>query len=196
MSAALYDENPEPAAEAEGAASKKRGSPPEEPFFILLPKLHLVRSALFFPQLHIKKSIRRFLSRYELRVNAEFDLILDKCIQIHGTDWLTPPLVENLRKLRGRKGIRTRPVSFAVYREGKLRAGEIGVAMGRVYTSYSGYYEEANAGPVQMILMAQWLDEAGFDFLDLGMPLEYKTDLGARDITPRCFVELFRDARY
>jgi Leu/Phe-tRNA-protein transferase len=168
----------------------------EERFFVLLPKLHLVRSALFFPELHIKKSIRRFLPEYELRVNTDFDRILDNCVQIHGGAWLTPPLVETLKSMQKRNGTRARPVSFAVYREGKPRAGEIGVTIGRVYTSYSGYYEEANAGTVQIILMAQWLDDIGFDFLDLGMPLDYKTDLGARDITPDRFVELFRKARY
>jgi Leu/Phe-tRNA-protein transferase len=168
-------------------------------FFILLPKLHLVRSALFFPELHIKKSVRRFLSRYELRVNTDFDLILDKCVTIHGAAWLTPPLVEILKSMRRhtRRGKSlVRPVSFALYRDGELKAGEIGVTIGRVYTSYSGYYEEDNAGTVQMILMAQWLDKIGFDFLDLGMPLDYKADLGAQDIDPRRFVELFRAARY
>jgi Leu/Phe-tRNA-protein transferase len=169
---------------------------PSELFYILLPKLHLVRSTLFFPDLHIKKSVRPFLSRYELRVNTDFELILDKCVQIHGADWLTPPLVEILKSLRKRRNVPAKPVSFAVYREGELKAGEIGVTMGRVYTSYSGYYEEDNAGMVQMILMTQWLDKTGFDFLDLGMPLDYKTRLGAKDITPCRFVELFRAARY
>jgi Leu/Phe-tRNA-protein transferase len=165
-----------------------------EPFYILLPKLHLVRSALFFPDLHVKKSIRHFLSKYELRINTDFDLVLDKCVRIHGSDWLTPPLVGILKSLhRGSSG--AKPVSFAVYREGELKAGEIGVAIGRVYTSYSGYYEEANAGTVQMILMTRWLEENGFAFLDLGMPLDYKTGLGAKDISPDRFVELFREAR-
>jgi len=168
----------------------------QESFFILLPKLHLIRCALFFPELHIKKSIRRFLPRYELRVNTDFDTILDKCVTTHGAQWLTPPLTEMLKRLRLRNDLRTKPVSFAVYRDGELKAGEIGVVMGRVYTSYSGYYEEDNAGTVQLILMTQWLEKAGFDFLDLGMPLDYKTDLGAHDITPQRFVELFRAARY
>lgn len=166
-----------------------------ESFFILLPKLHLVRSALFFPELRIKKSIRRFLSKYELRVNTDFDFILDKCVEIHGAEWLTPPLTRVLKDLRKRKDIRAKPVSFAVYRDGEIKAGEIGVVMGRVYTSYSGYREEDNAGTVQIILMTQWLRETGFDFLDLGMPLEYKTAMGAQDITPGHFVEIFRAAR-
>jgi Leu/Phe-tRNA-protein transferase len=91
--------------------------------------------------------------------------------------------------------MRVKPVSFAVYREGELKAGEIGVVAGRVYTSYTGYREENNAGTVQMILMAQWLEKAGFDFLDFGMPLEYKTQLGAHDVLPRRFVKLFRASR-
>jgi Leu/Phe-tRNA-protein transferase len=165
-----------------------------EPFYILLPKLHLVRSALFFPDLRIKKSIRRLLSQYELRVNTDFDFILDKCVHIHGSDWLTTPLVEILKNIH-HCSTDTRPFSFAVYREGELKAGEIGVVVGRVYTSYSGYYEEDNAGTVQMILMTRWLEKNGFAFLDLGMPLDYKTSLGAKDISPDRFVELFRAAR-
>jgi Leu/Phe-tRNA-protein transferase len=97
--------------------------------------------------------------------------------------------------MRKRKDMRVKPVSFAVYREGELKAGEIGVVAGRVYTSYSGYREENNAGTVQMILMAQWLEKAGLDFLDFGMPLEYKTQLGAHDVLPSRFVELFRASR-
>ena len=189
MSAELREEDSE--------CEKEEGSPvPKERFFILLPKLHLLRSALFFPELHIKRSVRPYLSRYELRIDRDFDLILDKCIGIHGEDWLTPPLAELLKKLHRRRGMRIKPVSFGVYREGELKAGEVGIAMGRVYTSYSGYYEEDNAGMVQMILMAQWMARTGFDFLDFGMSLDYKSRLGARDISPGRFIELFRAARY
>ena len=177
---------------------------PTDRFFILLPKLHLVRSVLFFQDLHIKKNIRPLLSRYELRIDTDFDLILEKCISIHGEAWLTPPLVEIIKNLRqsaapGRKSTMTRPLarpfSFGLYRDGELKAGEFGMLTERVYTSYSGYYEEDNAGTIQMILMAQWMEKSGFDFLDFGMPLDYKSDLGAQNIKPGRFVELFRKAR-
>jgi Leu/Phe-tRNA-protein transferase len=184
MSTELKDEDSGTENESEAA----------EPFYILLPKLHLIRSVLFFPDLHIKKSIHPFISKYELRVNTDFDFVLDKCVQIHGRDWLTPPLVEVLKNLH-HSDADAKPVSFAVYREGYIRAGEIGVVIGRVYTSYSGYYEEDNAGTVQIILMTRWLEEKGFAFLDLGMPLDYKAALGAKDIFPDRFVELFRAAR-
>jgi Leu/Phe-tRNA-protein transferase len=178
----------------------------EEPYYILLPKLHLTRSALFFENLHIKKSIRRFLSRYELRPDAEFDRILGRCVEKHGIDWLTPPLADCLRKIRTMslwhepKALKGRlvpkaivsPASFALYRDGKLVAGEFGVVCGRVYTSYSGFYDEDNAGTVQLILTTRYLQEQGFSFFDLGMPMDYKNDLGAVDISPAEFVRLFR----
>ncbi|MCL2265482.1 MAG: GNAT family N-acetyltransferase [Treponema sp.] len=180
-----------------------------KPYYILLPKLHLVRSALFFENLHIKKSIKRMLGRYELKADVDFDYILDRCIEKHGADWLTPPLVESIKKIR--RNIMDResssnnalqsltpnssfayPASFALYRDGKLAAGEFGVVCGKVYTSYSGFYEEDNAGTVQIILTARYLQEHGFSFFDMGMPLDYKTSLGSVDISPEEFVSLFK----
>ena len=183
-----------------------KGSVPgetETSIFILLPKLHLVRSALFYPNLRIKKNIKPLLPHYELRVNTDFEYILDKCVKTHGSDWLTPPLVNLLKTMnRLREGKNKNkhpeqplPFSFSLYRDGELKAGEIGIVMGRVYTSYSGYRTENNSGTVQMILMIKWLEENGFDFLDFGMPLPYKTDLGAADISPAEFVDIFRAAQ-
>jgi len=164
--------------------------------YVLLPKLHLVRSALFFENLHIKKSIRRFLPRYELRFDPDFEGILGKCLARHGEDWLTPPLVRAIREIRDQGGDEgPRPVSFGLYREGRLAAGEIGIVCGKVYTSYTGYFDEDNAGTVQLVLLTRWLEEQGFDFFDLGMPLPYKYDLGALDISPEEFVKRFRNAQ-
>ena len=167
----------------------------DDVFYLPLPKLHLVRSALFFDNLHVKKSIRRYLDRYELRPDADFDLILDRCIGIHGDDWLTPPLVSAIRDIRRHRFRGVYPMSFALYRDGKLVAGEFGVKVGRVYTSYSGYYDESNCGTVQLILATRHMREHGYAFFDLGMPLDYKNSLGAVDIGPDEFVRLFRLAQ-
>ena len=198
--------------------SAKISFPGSEPYYVLLPKLHLERSVLFFEDLHIKKSIRPYLDRYELRFDEDFELILVRCLEIHGEAWLTPPLVEAIEEIRygalqtaaenaaAAKAAGTdydvllnndyaRPVSFALYRDGKLVAGEFGIMNHRAYTSYSGYYDESNAGTVQLIKTTQFLYDNGFDFFDLGMPLDYKTALGARNIGPEEFVKLWRDSQ-
>jgi Leu/Phe-tRNA-protein transferase len=161
----------------------------------LVPKHHLLRSVLFFDKLHQSRSIRRFLPRYELREDADFETIVAKCVAVHGDGWLTPPLVGLIHSIRAKKKAEVRPFSFALYREGELRAGEFGTVTGRVYTSYSGYREESSAGNVQMILTAHWLKSHGFAFWDLGMPLDYKEKMGAELLGTREFVRIFREAR-
>jgi Leu/Phe-tRNA-protein transferase len=178
---------------------------------ILMPELHLTRSALLFPELHVKRSIRGRLSRYELRVDglpagdiksmeslfslppaSDFDIIMERCVAVHDDSWLTAPLRRVLSEIHALPRLPARPLSFGLYRDGELVAGEFGVLAGRVYTSYSGYYDEDNAGSVQMILTAKFLEALGAPFWDLGMPLDYKTGLGARNINTAQFVELFR----
>jgi Leu/Phe-tRNA-protein transferase len=164
------------------------------PCFVLLPKLHLERSILFWDALRETKSARRLLKRYELRYDRDFDLILENCVRVHGNDWLTAPLCESIRRIRWMPDCPVRMVSFGVYREGELKAGEFGAVAGRVYTSYSGYYDEDSSGTVQMLLTGRYLRDSGFAFWDLGMPLDYKERLGAKNVSPVEFVELFRGA--
>ena len=170
--------------------------------FILCPKLHLTRSILFFDNLHIKKSIRPYLNRFELHVDTDFDYIIDRCIETHGDCWLTQPLITAIRNIRVCNLHGVHPMSFALYHQNqhngqsKPVAGEFGIMAGKVYTSYSGYYDEDNAGTVQLILATRYLAEHGFAFFDLGMPLDYKATLGAVNVSPQEFVRLFRSAQY
>jgi Leu/Phe-tRNA-protein transferase len=216
--------------------------------YILLPKLHLERSVLFFPDLRETKTVRRLLKRYELRFDGpplpsvgpgmpgslekdespipsgagvpaghvDFNRILERCVQVHGADWLTPPLLEKLLEIRrsaaGDGGAHSRerwispyirrrrprrmvlPVSFGLYRDGELVAGEFGTVIDRVYTSYSGYRDEDSAGTAQLVLTGRYLRDTGYAFWDLGMPMDYKDRLGAVNVDPRRFVELYRGA--
>jgi Leu/Phe-tRNA-protein transferase len=176
-------------------------------YYIAEPVHHLHRAVLFFDDLHEKKSARKKLLRgqnaYELHVDEDFDRIIGKCIAVHGSDWVTPPLVKVLREIRaGNKALAhpsVRPVTFGLYRDGELKAGEFGIVVGGenggIYTSYSGYHEEDDAGNVQLILTGRYLRDAGFAFWDLGMVLPYKTQLGARDLSLSQFLSLWRQSR-
>ncbi|GHV83072.1 hypothetical protein AGMMS50212_04120 [Spirochaetia bacterium] len=165
-------------------------------FYILMPKHHLVRTVLFFDRLHIGRTASRFMQRYELKTDTDFELIVKRCVQKHGDDWLTPPLLESIYEIKKNNDASVKPFSFGLYSQGELKAGEFGIVSGRVYTSYSGYYDESSAGRVQMIKTAQYLEAAGFDFWDLGMPLDYKFTLGAHNIGIKEFTELFRSAKH
>jgi Leu/Phe-tRNA-protein transferase len=177
----------------DAAGNEDFDAPPDH--FALLPKLHLVRSLLFWEDLHETRTARRGLKHYELRYDTDFDRILERCAEVHGEGWLTPPLREGLRRIRALGLPWARPVSFGLYRGGALLAGEFGVESGRVYTSYSGYRDESSAGTAQLVLTGRWLRDRGYAFWDLGMPLDYKDRLGAKNVSPETFVELWRRHR-
>uniref|UniRef100_A0A7C3ILN6 Leucyl-tRNA--protein transferase n=1 Tax=Gracilinema caldarium TaxID=215591 RepID=A0A7C3ILN6_9SPIR len=180
---------------------------------ILMPKLHLERSVLFFNNLHISKSAKRLLARYTLKPFDMVPQIIKTCVTAHGDDWLTEPLQEAFGKLAWPSAVdadrnrwmaadnvlpppsRTFCSAFGLYRDNTLVAGEFGVVSGGVYTSYSGFFTENGAGTVQMILTAQYLEKQGFAFWDLGMPLEYKSALGAVELDRRTFIQKFRESR-
>jgi tetratricopeptide (TPR) repeat protein/Leu/Phe-tRNA-protein transferase len=157
------------------------------------------RAVLFFDKLHTGKTIRRHLvrygGRYRLCFDTDFDAVLRRCVEIHGDAVLTPDFQRYFMDLKNGGGP-VCPVSFSLYRDGKLAAGDIGVQIGRVYTSYSGYHEEPSAGTVQMILTARYLEEKGFAFWDFGYSGEfsYKTHLGAQILSHEEYKTMFNSA--
>jgi leucyl/phenylalanyl-tRNA--protein transferase len=168
--------------------------------YLLLARHHHIRNVLFFDDLHISRSAVRLLRNagdsFELRADACYDEIAERCVAKHGADWLTPPLLEAMRNIRDDPSAPVRPTSFALFRDGELCAGDLGVKVGAVYTSYSGYHDGNSTGTVQMILTAEYLRDAGFAFWDLGMPLPYKYTLGATDIGIDHFTRIFREGRH
>jgi Leu/Phe-tRNA-protein transferase len=179
--------------------------------------LHTERSILNFQDLLVTKTTRRLLPRYEFRMDEDYDEIVSRCVWTHGDGWLTPPLLDSLAGLRSLADaaggwfpvphvagdtLEVRPVSAGVYRNGVLTAGEFGTLVrrhspgasnGGIYTSYSGYTDANSAGTVQMTLLAKHLETAGSPFWDLGMPLPYKTTMGARTVQSAEFVHLWRE---
>jgi Leu/Phe-tRNA-protein transferase len=159
--------------------------------YILLSKHHLERNVFFFDVLHISKTTARLIKEgrnFELRVDDCYDKVVERCVAKHGADWLTPPLLDAIRQIRADASAPVRPCSFALFHNGELCAGEFCVKVGSVYTSYSGYHDEASAGTVQMILTAKYLRDAGFAFLDAA-PIQM-VDIGIKR-----FTGILREAR-
>jgi len=153
---------------------------------------HLSRSVLFFDHLHIKKSIKKFLAKYELKENVEFNRIVDECIKNHDDHWLTKPLVDAIKEIHRINDPDVTFTSFGLFKDGKLVAGEFGTKVGRIYSSYSGFHDENNSGTVQMILTARYLEKNGYAFWDLGMPIKYKKSFGAWVINLEEFIYIWR----
>ncbi|MDR2500192.1 MAG: GNAT family N-acetyltransferase [Treponema sp.] len=174
-----------------------KGNPQEA--VIITPHFRPGRSVLFFHNLHIGKTIGRHLKkngrRYTLRYGADFDAVMKRCVAVHGDMGLTAAFQYYFSILRGAGGP-ARPVSFALYQDGALAAGEIGAAVGRIYTSYTGYHDVSSAGTAQIILTARYLEKQGYAFWDFGPGgYPYKISLGAREMPWEHFKPLFRSCQ-
>jgi len=78
---------------------------------------------------------------------------------------------------------------------GELAAGELGYSVGSVYTSLTGFTAEDGAGSVQLATLGRFLSRGSFDMWDLGMALDYKSRLGAKDMDRVQFVETIHKLR-
>ena len=180
--------------------------------FALLPKLHAQRCVLHFSSLHVPRKVRRRAVRHGYTLTAgdhAFDEVVGGCLRQHGSaSWLHPPLRVAFTAMRkqdrekaasgsagGGEGD-ARLCCFALWSpEGKLVAGEFGVIVGSVYTSFTGFYEVDGAGAIQMALTAKLLEKAGFAFWDMGQEHAYKSTQGAVTMQRRAFLTAFRERR-
>ena len=166
-------------------------------FAVLAPKLHKHRCIMDFADLHIPKSVIKKAKKYKITVDECFDFCLQSCCTQHGEHcWFYPALINAYRHIfecGGLNGVKMH--SIEVWAGDDVVAGEVGYAVGGVYTSLSGFTLQDSAGTVQCCAVPKLLKACGFAFWDLGMALKYKEDIGGRSVPRKVFLERFRSVR-
>ncbi|KAL3925558.1 MAG: hypothetical protein SGILL_000332 [Bacillariaceae sp.] len=192
---------------------------------VILPKLHHDRCVIHLPNdLHISKSTRKKSSKFVFTVNRNFDGVVEACRKQHGSRcWLYPELVEVFRDIQvpehvdaviiptsqggtaltcqkpvlERQSCPIRLYSIEVWNEqnGELVAGELGYTVGSVFSSLTGFTACNGAGSIQLAALGRLLCKLGFTMWDLGMDMDYKQSLGARNIPRRDFVKHIHQVR-
>jgi len=119
--------------------------------YALLPKMHRHRCALELDAVHTARSTRRKSARFALSSDRAFDAVVAGVHAQHGSEcWFYPPLVAAFRELHAASGgasvVRMRSFECWDKETGELVAGELGYAVGDVYTSLSGFSKAPSAG--------------------------------------------------
>lgn len=177
----------------------------------LVPKLHKERCVIYplhsssGSTVHISKNVKKRSKKFTLTCNQSFRNVVQGCHDQHGISWLYPPIVNAFETILENTSLlephqtNTFPVTFYTVEvwnlEGDLVGGELGYAFGTIYTSLTGFSKEDNAGSVQLAALGQFLWEQGFEMWDLGMELEYKQRLGARNMPRHEFVQTVKELR-
>ncbi|KAF1772174.1 Acyl-CoA N-acyltransferase [Phytophthora cactorum] len=168
----------------------------------LLPKLHRQRCVLLVkpnaPE-HVPKIVRKRAKKFKFVLNRDFDGVVEGCHEKHGIPWLYPPIVESFKTLFQAAddgvelypGCKVRFFTVELYDAATdtLVAGELGYTVGSVYTSLTGFSRASGAGTVQLHALSKFLYLAGFKMWDLGMSMDYKMGLGAKDLDRDDFLD-------
>lgn len=135
---------------------------------MLLPKLHQERSVLLLPNdLKVTRSGRKGACKLSMTIDTSFENVADCIVQQHGISWFGF-LRDTFRWLNYEAINGVRAHSVEIWDGDVLVAGEIGVTVGAVYTSYTGFYIKDGAGSIQLMTLGRHLHQRGFKLWDLG----------------------------
>jgi hypothetical protein len=175
----------------------------------LFPQLQYDYAILFWENLRYDRSVwskLQMIKAHQLPVSFEVTQSLDTVIPelqlVRGSNsWLSPIYLDVLTKLTTQEE-REKDPSFRLWStivrwENKPVAGELGYTIGRTYTSLSGFFHREHRqwnhlGKVQMVLLANHLEQVGLSFWNLGHPhMYYKQALGAKILPRKAFLEIW-----
>jgi len=180
----------------------------------ILTQLQKNYSVLDWENLKYDKKVENILNgnrikdeKIQLKINSNPKEVLENLLISWGdSTWISPSYVELIKELASVEeqakdpAFRVWGVTLSVGEEQIPVAGELGYSIGKTYTSLSGFFkrdvpEYNNFGKLQMVMLAEVLQDAGIAFWNLGHPyMEYKTRLGARTVPRKEFLERWDEA--
>ena len=152
------------------------------------------RGVLFFTDLHISKSIRKFIktSHFKLTLNKNFEEVIINCGKAKrpnqsGT-WITSNILTSYLELH-KMGYAH---SVECWEDEVLVGGVYGVGIGQSFSGESMFYKKPNASKICLIYLIELLVENGFSYLDVQMVTPLLKSFGAKEIPRMDFLNLVR----
>jgi leucyl/phenylalanyl-tRNA--protein transferase len=150
------------------------------------------RGVLFIDDLHISKSLKRFLNknRYTCRFNTDFEAVINKCANVVRSDqsstWITKELKDSYIALFNAG----HAYSTEIYDESdNLVGGIYGVCIGGFVSGESMFHTKDNASKFALVSLIRKLKQKKIELLDTQMVTNITEAMGAVDIDRSVFIE-------
>lgn len=146
------------------------------------------RTVLFPRELKISRSLGKVLKKesYEIRIDTAFDQVMDACAAPRkgssGT-WIHKEMISAYSLLH-QMGLAH---SVETWRDGDLKGGLYGIALGKAFFGESMFSRASNASKIAFVHLVQQLDRRGFGLIDCQMKTPLLVSFGAREIPRREF---------
>lgn len=155
------------------------------------------RCVLFPENLHISRSLQRFMRKqpYRISFNEDFPGVIYWCRRLRaGLDgsgtWITPEMKKAYTRLH--------ELGFAhsieCWDEDQLVGGLYGICIGRCFFGESMFSRSKNASKVVLIHLMEHLQNKGFELLDCQQTTDHLISMGAQEISRQEFQQYLQKA--
>jgi leucyl/phenylalanyl-tRNA--protein transferase len=131
--------------------------------------------------LHVSRSLRRSVRRYEVRMDTRFRAVMEACADpARKGGWINRDFVDAYGKLQELGWAH----SVETYDEsGHLVGGLYGVRIERLFAGESMFHRATDASKVALVFLVDWLRDVGAELLDVQWTTPHLESLGAIEIT-------------
>ncbi|AWN23282.1 leucyl/phenylalanyl-tRNA--protein transferase [Deinococcus irradiatisoli] len=139
--------------------------------------------------IHIPRSLKKHLERFEVRLNSDFPGVLAGCMARQET-WISPELAGIYLHLNHTGLVH----SFETWQGGKLAGGVLGLALGGAFVGETMFHSVTQGSKVALVRLSQHLFRRGFSVLDAQMQNPHLQQFGTFEITPAEYAGQLRAA--
>ena len=139
--------------------------------------------------LHVPRSLRRHLERFEVRVDADFASVLVGCRDREDT-WISDELADIYLHLHSTGLAR----SFETWQDGRLAGGVLGLVMGGAFIGETMFHAVTHASKVALVQLSRTLHARGFTLLDAQIQNPHLAQFGTYEISGHAYTRLLMDA--
>ncbi len=149
------------------------------------------RAIVPLDRLRVTRSLRRSLSKFEVRLNTAFVDVIHACADPRRDGgWITPAIVGAYAALHDLGWAH----SVETWRDGELVGGLYGVAIGGLFAGESMFHHENDASKVALVALVEMLQSSACALLDVQWCTPHLASLGAIEISRRHYLELLGPA--
>lgn len=149
------------------------------------------RGILPLSYLRVGKSLRRACRKFEIRVDSEFEQVIDACAdpeRPHG--WINQEIKDAYIKLHELGWAH----SVEAWRDGTLVGGLYGVAIGSFFAGESMFHTVSDASKVALVALVDAMKVTGGALIDIQWTTPHLESLGAIEIDRATYLELLHEA--
>lgn len=144
------------------------------------------RAIIPLDELRVSRSLRRSLSRFEVRQDTRFADVMMRCADPRRPGgWITPKFLKAYIRLHELGWAH----SIECYDGDVLVGGLYGVRIGGLFAGESMFHAATDASKVALVALVRWLRETGAALLDVQWMTPHLRSLGAVDLHRHEYLE-------